>query len=608
MGSVYLAHDSQLDGPVALKIPRFASEREQEGISRFFREARAAFRIRHPGICPVYDVGEIEGQYFISMAYIQGHTLSSVKKPMGAKQAARIIRQLAQALQAAHRQGITHRDLKPANVMIDEEQNPIIMDFGLARRETAEESRLTKTGAIVGTPCYMPIEQVQGKWDKIGPHTDIYSLGVMLYELLTGTLPFEGSAWEVLGQIVTQQPEPPSQRNPRVNPRLEAICLKAMAKQIEDRYASMAELSEALKGSFSAAETIAPASTIPDGTVEPAKKADSSQCEQELTLPAPQTAATERVGARFASWCKSCMPRVAYRRMITVLIAGCVATIFYPYWGPTKVDHNQAQPQEVAATVKKHMTPAQLALGDPVVNSVGMVLVPIPAGEFQMGSPDSDSDAFANEKPRHLVQITKPFYLSVYEVTQQQYEKVMGVRPWRGHFLWSQVWVQEGTAHPATYVSHDDAVEFCLKLSEQEGVEYRLPTEAQWEYACRAGSTTAYNFGDDVSKLGEHAWCFENTCDVGEWYAHRVGQKLPNPWGLYDMHGNLSEWCQDGYAGYDSEKAVIDPTGPAQGDHRMVRGGSINNSPSILRSAKRSSEQRTYRSYSKGFRPARTYP
>jgi len=257
-----------------------------------------------------------------------------------------------------------------------------------------------------------------------------------------------------------------------------------------------------------------------------------------------------------------------------------------------------------AAAIKKLMTSDQLALGDPVVNSVGMVLVPIPAGEFQMGSPKTDSAAKKHEKPRHLVKITKPFYFSVYEVTQQQYEKVMGSGPWQGE---RKEFVQEGSDYPATYVSHDDAVEFCRKLSETEGVEYGLPTAAQWEYTCRAGTTTAYSFGDDVSKLGQHAWYNKNALDVGEDYAHRVGQKLPNPWGLYDMHGNVYEWCQDCYAGYGSEKVVSDPMGPAQGGLRLLRGGSFARQASNVHSAQRAYNQPTYRNSTNGFRPSRTY-
>jgi len=233
------------------------------------------------------------------------------------------------------------------------------------------------------------------------------------------------------------------------------------------------------------------------------------------------------------------------------------------------------------------------------VNSIGMKLTLIPAGEFQMGSPDSDSDAENDDKPQHLVKISKPFYLGVYEVTQQQYEKVMGARPWQG-----KDYVKEGPDYPAVYVNHGDAVEFCRRLSKQEGVEYRLPTEAEWEYACRGGTTTIYSFGDDAATLGQYAWYVKNTSDIDEKYAHRVGQKLPNRWGLYDMHGNVFEWCQDLYAPYGSEKVVSDPVGPAQGDYRVLRGGSFYNQTSDVRSAYRlyTYTQPDLRSFIFGFR------
>jgi formylglycine-generating enzyme required for sulfatase activity len=236
------------------------------------------------------------------------------------------------------------------------------------------------------------------------------------------------------------------------------------------------------------------------------------------------------------------------------------------------------------------------------VNSIGMKLTLIPAGEFLMGSPDADSAASHREKPQHLVKISKPFYLGVYEVTQQQYEKVMGARPGQG-----ESFVKEGPDYPAVYVNHDDAVEFCRRLSKQEGMEYRLPTEAEWEYACRAGTTTAHSFGDDEAKLGQYAWYVKNAWDIGEEYAHRVGQKLPNPWGLYDMHGNVWEWCQDWYGPYGSQKVVSDPVGPAQGEYRVLRGGSFAIQASNVRSANRNNVQPVARYSIGGFRAARTY-
>jgi len=238
------------------------------------------------------------------------------------------------------------------------------------------------------------------------------------------------------------------------------------------------------------------------------------------------------------------------------------------------------QPLPDVATVKKTLTSAQLAVGDPIANSIGMVLVPIPAGEFMMGSSESEEGRVDNET-QHRVTLTKSFHLGRTEVTQGQWKVVMGTTPWQ-----DRPRVKEDDDYAATYVSWTDAAEFCRKLSEKEGVEYRLPTEAEWEYACRAGTTTAYSFGDDESQLGEYAWIKENTWDAGEKYAHTVGQKKPNPWGLYDMHGNMFEWCQDWLGKYPSGD-VTDPVGPASGSHRVLRGGGWSLIARVCRSAVR---------------------
>jgi formylglycine-generating enzyme required for sulfatase activity len=224
-----------------------------------------------------------------------------------------------------------------------------------------------------------------------------------------------------------------------------------------------------------------------------------------------------------------------------------------------------------------------------ITNPLEMKFNLIPPGEFVMGSPESEADR-SDIETQHLVKITKPFYLSAYEVTQQQYERVMGKNP-SG---------RKGPTAPVEQVSWHDAVAFCSKLSKQEGVEYRLPTEAEWEYACRAGATTAYSFGDDVSELGEYAWHGRNT--------HPVGQLKPNAWGLYDMHGNVFEWCQDWYGPYKSLQVVSDPTGAASGSRRVLRGGAFYVLPLSVRAANRYNDRRPdYRVHGIGFRVARTY-
>jgi tetratricopeptide (TPR) repeat protein/predicted Ser/Thr protein kinase len=251
MGSVYLAQDTQLDRKVALKVPHFTEDDGPEILARFQREARAAATVQHPGICPVYDVGEINGTHYLAMAYIEGQSLKEMVADGHAlpqRQAAELVCQLALALEEAHRRGIIHRDLKPTNVLLNQRGEPVILDFGLARRLNAESVRLTRTGAVLGTPAYMPPEQVTGDLNAVGPRSDIYSLGVILYELLTGRVPYEGPLAAIVGRLLIEEPTPPSKLRRDLDPRLEAACLKAMAKKPQDRFASMTEFAAALDG------------------------------------------------------------------------------------------------------------------------------------------------------------------------------------------------------------------------------------------------------------------------------------------------------------------------------------------------------------------------
>ena len=219
-----------------------------------------------------------------------------------------------------------------------------------------------------------------------------------------------------------------------------------------------------------------------------------------------------------------------------------------------------------------------------------MAMMWIPAGTFTMGSPSSEPGRGSDEGPQHEVTITKGFYLGKVELTQGQWEAVMGTTPWSG-----RDYVQENPNNPAVYISWNDVQAFIVKLNETEGSEvYRFPTEAEWEYSCRAGTTTLWSFGDDESQLGEYAWYSDNSGGVA---AHEVGTKLPNPWGLYDMHGNVWEWVQDWWYGSYSSGAQTDPTGPATGSSRVVRGGYVGSNARDVRSADRSSNSPGARYY-----------
>ena len=250
MGAVYLALDTQLDRKVALKIPKVNSSNDDKFIARFLREARAAATLSHPNICPIFDVGEIDGTHFIAMAYVQGQPLSEFvnpDKPQRDRNVAVVVRKVAFALHEAHVNGLIHRDVKPANIMIDQRNEPIIMDFGLARHvDETDDARLTTEGAILGSPAYMSPEQIEGRIEMIGPACDIYSLGVILFELLTGQLPFQGSVASIIAQIVTKDPQDPRKLRSEVSPILSEVCTRAMAKRIDDRFPSMKAFAEEL--------------------------------------------------------------------------------------------------------------------------------------------------------------------------------------------------------------------------------------------------------------------------------------------------------------------------------------------------------------------------
>ena len=218
--------------------------------------------------------------------------------------------------------------------------------------------------------------------------------------------------------------------------------------------------------------------------------------------------------------------------------------------------------------------------------NVRMEMHAIPGGEFLMGSPEKRG--YADEYPQHRVTLSA-FYIGKYPITQAQWRAVMRTNP--SHF--------NGNNHPVDSITWDEAVEFCRRLSYATNRNYRLPTEAEWEFACRAGTTTLYNYGDEEDLVMQYAWCLPNSGN----HTHPVGEKKPNGWGLYDMHGNVWEWCQDWYGGdYYQYSPNVNPAGPTKGTSRVLRGGSWYSLPNYCRSAGRSNHQPELRDPLVGFR------
>ena len=335
-------------------------------------------------------------------------------------------------------------------------------------------------------------------------------------------------------------------------------------------------------------------------------------------LLAPQQKAAYDEGIRRELGPSGDRPPASLAAMLLPIGLGVILVFGLVWWGSRWSGRREPAQAPVSASVPMAQPPAQVPAIAPagpapapapsapatlqigaglLVNSIGMRLARIPDGEFEMGSPASDAAAEAHERPQHRVRIAKPFYLGVCEVTQAEYAQVTGTHPsWFGPAGGAGAAVGDSSLRPVERVSWEDAREFCRRLSERPEERaasrvYRLPTEAEWEYACRAGGSGRFGFGDDEAAIDDHAWVEGNAAAA----THPVGQKRPNAWGLYDMHGNVWEWCADWYEpGYYGQSPADNPGGPASGTARVVRGGSFVNPAAACRSAARNFLEPTF--------------
>ena len=279
MGVVFEARQVSLNRKVALKMILAGQLAEETDVKRFHTEAEAAANLDHPGIVPIFEVGQHESQHYFSMGFVDGPSLAGrlAEGPLPPRHAAELIRRVSDAIEYAHQRGVIHRDLKPANILLDAQGNPRVTDFGLAKK-VQSDSGLTGSGQIMGTPSYMPPEQAGGKRGEVGPAADVYALGATLYALLIGRPPFQAAtAMDTVIQVLSEEAVPPRRLNAAIPLDLETICLKCLEKEPARRYVSAAALAAEL-GRFLRGEPILARPVEEPGAALALVQAESGRC------------------------------------------------------------------------------------------------------------------------------------------------------------------------------------------------------------------------------------------------------------------------------------------------------------------------------------------
>lgn len=600
-GTVFEAFDEKLHRRVAIKVlnPQLATTAAAR--QRFIREARSMAAVTHENVVRVYAVEDQPVPYMV-MEYVDGETLQDRMdrdKPLGTDLVVHLTRQVAAALAAAHAIGLVHRDVKPANVLLERGSTPTVKltDFGLAR--AVDDASLTRSGTVVGTPMYMSPEQALGS--TVDHRTDLFSLGSLMYVMTSGQAPFRApSTVAVLKRLVDETPQPIAELIPGTPQWLVDLIQRLHAKNPDERIQTAREVERLLAKAQTegAVEVEQPAGATPAaaGHTPEATAAGNASHLPGWVAAAVAVAVTALVGA--AMWYRGA-GKTAGVASVPTRQQQVSPTAPVPPLAVAPFDTTQAtMHQEAWAT----------HLGIPVhtTNSIGQTLVLIPSGQFMMGEEDKVVEAT----------LTKPFSIAQTEVTQGQWKQVMGTSPWKG-----KPYTIEGADVAATFVSWHDAVAFCEKLTAQERrsgaitgyQQYRLPTEAEWEWACRAGTDTMFSFGEDEDIIGDYAWFGGGWQDdpvpggntTGEMYAHAVRLKRPNPFGLYDIHGNAWEWCGD----WQADHGDAPETNPRAPTGRVPRGGCWYYPAVSCRSADRGELIPTTTRYNSiGFRPVLSPP
>jgi predicted Ser/Thr protein kinase len=563
MGVVYRARQCSLNRPVALKMMIQGGFASPEFVRRFQNEAESAASLQHPNIVAIYEVGLIDGLHYFSMDYIDGPSLAEVVQegPLPADRAARYVELVAEAIHYAHQRGILHRDLKPSNVLIDPFDLPRVTDFGLAKR-LDHDLGPTLTGEVLGSPGYMPPEQAAGRHALVSVTSDVYSLGAILYHLLAGQAPFtDENVARIYERVQKEEVVSPRALNPGIPRELETICLKCLRKEPSQRYASAAELAADLKR-WQTGERIAARSLAVGGELLRWCGAHRRKAFAAVAL------CLVAVGIGFGGW------RLMSTASNRALSADGVWTLLRSQFSTSNA--TPSAPKYVAVSPQPSLGPGQRW-----TNSLGMIFVPVAGTSVRF---------------------------SIWDTRVQDFQAFVAAtfRP-----SWTRPSFEQGPTHPAVMLDWNEARRFCAWLTEKERLagtlepnqEYRLPTDLEWSAAVglenEVGDTPqkrdrkvtnvfpwagaqwppSWGVGNYSPQMNVDA--YDSTSPAGSFGA--------NEFGLYDMGGNVMQWCEDFYDG--------------QGTNCVARGAAFNTlRRDLLQSSARYAFRPVRRSPNIGFR------
>jgi len=641
MGSVYRARHERLGRDVALKLLSPSQVGNRRAESRFEREMKAIGTLQHNHIVSAIDAGIADGTYYLVMELIDGCDGSQLVGrlgPLPIADACEVVRQAALGLQHAHEHGLIHRDVKPSNLLIDRSGNVKVGDLGLAQIALGPgDDERTPASQMLGTLDYMAPEQAEG--GSVNARTDLYAIGGTLFKLLTGAAPFaSGPGDSPLKKILAHRDQTPpslSSLRPDVPKQLEELTSRLLAKDPAQRPGSSIELARALEAFCAGAD-------LPR-TVARALSSNSS-----TSMDGNQASVDHAAARRPRPWWRLGLVASAAAVVLVGLVIGWVAALQNPSGsdGGGQVAVAGEEKSEGSEQTKTTAAEAQSAtdrqkhwakkLNVPIEqeNSIGMKLTLIPPGEFLMGSTAPEvARAVAIEQqelpdgwpvhyfirkvqvegPQHRVRHTRPCLMGTCEVTVGQWDRFVSDSGYKRFALSEpERYGKEGFGRdrrkpddaqtPMTFVTWDDANALCNWLSTKENRTYRLPTEAEWEYACRAGTTTRWFTGNEPDSLRDFAWTLQTngkardpkTQNAADPQLRPVGTKKPNAFGLHDTIGNVWEWCRDHFRqDYYQYAPREDPPGPKMlvsgpfSQTRVLRGGGAGFRENECRSATR---------------------